>query len=143
MKDFMRRVVHGLALGLGITIALAIGLAITTHLDHSDLPKVAKGDPSKVSVTYVRDVTTPAGRTVVGTLTNAGTETAPGMQLTVEFFDRDGHLIDTCSDFTYSDIGAKASVPFKVECRDPDAPKLAPHASFKVRAGFSVGVFVK
>jgi hypothetical protein len=55
----------------------------------------------------------------------------------VDFYDANGHLVDTCTDYLSSNISASATASFKVSCGDPDAPKLVPHVSFKVRLGFT------
>lgn len=133
MKDFLRRIGHGIAYGIGIAIALGVAVLVMNipWLNHPGGP--AAQARSQLKITESRDATTPMGRTVVGLVTNAGPEESTGQQILVDFFDKDGRLVDTCSDYVSSGMPSGSSTSFKISCGDPDAPRLLPHATFKVR----------
>jgi hypothetical protein len=104
--------------------------------DHiSPLLRTATPAPNKavVSITSSLDATTPKGRAVVGTVVNSGPEITDYKELVADFFDSEGHLVDTCTDGVRAGLQPSATTSFKIACGDPDAPKLHPHVSFKVR----------
>jgi hypothetical protein len=72
MKDFLSRVIHGFALGLGMAAALAVGIYVAKFISDHSRAQLSNNDASKVSVTFVRDATTSMGRAVVGTVLNSG-----------------------------------------------------------------------
>ena len=134
MKDFLRRVVHGIAYGIGIAIVAGVAVLVANWMSERHA-KPAKIVASAIKVTEARDATTSMGRAVVGVATNVGPQESTGREIAVDFYDKDGRLVDTCSDYLPSGIPRSGSAPFKISCDDPDAPIRLPHISFKVRLG--------
>jgi hypothetical protein len=141
MKNAFATIIRGFLLGLGFAIAV-IGITFVAQAywmnkyqsgatTYSNVDSTAEAARNNIVLSDIEEQKTDKRVAVIGTLKNAGSRPARGIQIEVELFQKN-KFVDQYSTYISGSVGPGEIRHFKVACGCGDSPP-ADHDNFKVQ----------
>lgn len=133
LKQALGTVLRGFLFGIGFTVAAGGGLYLLQQITMRNVPQFMNGGAARsrdIRFSDVAERTDNGSDTILGTLTNAGTEPARALEVQANLFDH-GKFVDQYGTFIKGTVQPGESRYFKISCGCADKPP-AVHDSFKV-----------
>jgi len=133
LKDFGKRILHGLFFGLGFGIAFGAIYYFTTEKMTEKRMNSVWNDAAidKLVVTSPEEVPYQQGSFILGYIENRSDKSVRMARVEIDLFDKAGKFVDQCQE-RYMSLRPNEARNFKVTCGTNENP-VADHASFKVR----------
>jgi hypothetical protein len=148
--DFLRRVVHGFAFGLGFAAAAGIGwfvvheatgmagefggtVSANASAGTPAMPAALPGPASDVRVTGHRVERRNGDTVVLGTLRNDADAAAGSVRVEAAYYDGSGRLVDVCGWYVAQRLAPGEEKPFKISCGGTPEKPTPESASVKLR----------
>ena len=132
LKDFGKRILHGLFFGLGFGIAFGAIYYFTTEKMTEKRMNSVWNDAAidKLVVTSPEEVPYQQGSFILGYIENRSDKSVRMARVEIDLFDKAGKFVDQCQE-RYMSLRPNEARNFKVTCGTNENP-VADHASFKV-----------